>query len=135
MKPFSHLWQYLSEFFSEWEMFQIKVVNKIKIHILCSIIFFSENRAICVTVSKIMVEPERLQMAIWLRLACKINKATRPSPCTHTDTHIHRQKYVRLIAFPWQQWFREGALLLRYTYNACLVFLISSTQSVDTKLK
>jgi hypothetical protein len=33
---FSHLWRYLAELFLEWEMFQIKVVEKIKIHILCS---------------------------------------------------------------------------------------------------
>jgi hypothetical protein len=31
MKTFSHLWQYLAEFFLEWEMFQIKAVEKIKI--------------------------------------------------------------------------------------------------------
>ena len=28
-------------------MFQTKVVEKIKTHILCSVNFFSENRAIC----------------------------------------------------------------------------------------
>ena len=40
---------YFSEFFLEWEMFQTKVVEKIKTHILCSIFFFfffSENHAI-----------------------------------------------------------------------------------------
>ena len=39
MKTFRHLWQYLADFL-EWEMFQTKVVEKIKIHILCSITFF-----------------------------------------------------------------------------------------------
>jgi hypothetical protein len=28
---------------------------------------------------------------------------------------------IILIAFPWQQWFRERACVLRYTYIACLV--------------
>jgi hypothetical protein len=36
-----HLWKYHAGFFLEWEMFQTKVVQKIKPHILCSIIFFS----------------------------------------------------------------------------------------------
>jgi hypothetical protein len=38
-----NLWHYLADFFSEWEMFQIKVVEKIKKHALCTIFFFSEN--------------------------------------------------------------------------------------------
>jgi hypothetical protein len=33
MKTFSHLWQYLAEFFLEWEMIQIKAVDEIKTHI------------------------------------------------------------------------------------------------------
>ena len=39
-KNFSHLLQYLAEFFLEWEMFHIKVVEKVKTHILCSTTFF-----------------------------------------------------------------------------------------------
>jgi hypothetical protein len=34
MKTYSHLWQYLAEFILEWEMFQIKVVEKIKVDLL-----------------------------------------------------------------------------------------------------
>jgi len=36
---------------------------------------------------------------------------------THTD-------FVILISFPLQQWLHERALMLRYTYIACLVELI-----------
>ena len=43
MKTFSHLWQYLAELFLEWEMFQLKVVDKIKTYILCSETFSPEN--------------------------------------------------------------------------------------------
>jgi hypothetical protein len=32
MKTYERLWQYLSQFFLEWEMFQTKVVQKIKTH-------------------------------------------------------------------------------------------------------
>jgi len=35
-----------------------------------------------------------------------------------TDTH---SEYVTLIAFPRQQWLRERASMLRYTYFACLI--------------
>jgi hypothetical protein len=46
MKTFVHLWQYLAEFFLEWEMLQTKVVQKNKTHILCPINVFYENRAV-----------------------------------------------------------------------------------------
>jgi hypothetical protein len=34
MKTFRHLWQYLAEFFYEWEIFQTKIVEKNKTHTL-----------------------------------------------------------------------------------------------------
>jgi hypothetical protein len=37
-----HFWLHLTHFFLEWEMFQIKVSEKIKIHILCSIMFIKK---------------------------------------------------------------------------------------------
>jgi hypothetical protein len=37
MRTFVHFWQYLSEFFLEWEMFETNVVEKK--HILCSVAF------------------------------------------------------------------------------------------------
>ena len=40
MKTNSRFSSRLAEFFLEWEMFQTKVVEKIKPHILCSITFF-----------------------------------------------------------------------------------------------
>ena len=59
-------------------------------------------------------------------------RARAPTP-THPHTHTcgvarmrtqsHLQKYVILIAFPRQLWFRERASMLRYTYIACLVFV------------
>jgi hypothetical protein len=82
-----------------------------------------------------MVEPERMQIAIWRRVACWISKATRaqaqasvraPTP-THiapANTHTHTQKYVKLIAFPRRHWLCERASMLRYTYIACLVNIV-----------
>ena len=43
MNTFRHLWKYLAEFFLEWEIFQIKFVEKIQTHVLCSVTFFSQK--------------------------------------------------------------------------------------------
>jgi hypothetical protein len=51
-------------------------------------------------------------------LACTRSCSRAPA---HTDAHSHADKYVRLTAFPLQQWVRERASVLRYTYIACLV--------------
>jgi hypothetical protein len=45
-----------------------------------------------------------------IRFACWITKAT--------DT---LSEYVILIAFPRQQWLRERATVVRYTYVTCLI--------------
>ena len=50
-------------------------------------------------------EPDRPQMTTRrMRCACWITKAKN----THSE-------YVILIAFPWQQWLRERASMLRYS--------------------
>ena len=54
VKTHVHL-RYLAELFLEWEMFQTKVVGKIKTHILCSIMF-SENLIVYETMWTNMVE-------------------------------------------------------------------------------
>ena len=43
---------------------------------------------------------------------------------TPTRKHAHTDECVILIAFPLQQWFRERASLLRYTYIACIVKIV-----------
>jgi hypothetical protein len=92
-------------------MFQRKVAENIQTRILCSITF-SENRAVYEIMWENPVEPDRPQMTTWrMRIACWIPKAT--------DTH---SEYAILLPFPLQQWLQKRALMLRYTYIACLVF-------------
>ena len=80
-------------------MFQTKVVEKIKTHILCSVSFFSENRAVYEIMWENIVEPDRPQMTIQrMRIAHWIPKATN----THSE-------FVTRIEFPLQQWFHERA--------------------------
>ena len=66
-------------------MFQAKVVEKMKTHILCSVFFF--NPAFYDIMCKNMAEPDRPQMIIWCMLiACCITKATDThSECYNTD--------------------------------------------------
>ena len=59
-------------------MFQTTFVEKINIHILCSItFFFFENPAIYEIMVKNILQPDRPQMAMWrLRIRCWLPKAT-----------------------------------------------------------
>ena len=40
-----------------------------------------------------MVEIGRPQLSIWRHIACRISKATRALPCTHTHTHARTHKH------------------------------------------
>ena len=94
MKTYLYLLQYLAEVCLEWEMFQTKVVEKIKINILCSVTIFSQ-KSCCLwdNVKKYgKVRQATHENAIWrMCFACQIIMAT--------DTH---SEYVILIAFQLQ---------------------------------
>jgi hypothetical protein len=82
-----------------------------------------------------MVEPEGTQMtsqhgahalcAGLARLHARIRMHTPTRPSTHiharTRKHAHTDQYAILTAFPQQQWLRERASILGYTYIVCLV--------------
>ena len=84
----------------------MKVVEKMKIHILRSILFFfKEHQGVYEMMWKNAVQPDRPQMAIRRkRAACRLPKTRN----THSE-------YVIIIAFPLQQWLQERASMLRYT--------------------
>ena len=103
-------WSHLSQFFLEWEMVQTKVVEKIKIHILCLIFFFFENRADYEIMCKYTVVPERP----------RITKRRMRTTCWICNATYTNSEYVILIAFPLQQWLQERSSLLPDTYIACL---------------
>jgi hypothetical protein len=85
-------------------MFQTKVVEKIKTHILCSITFFRKSCRLWDNVEKRGTARQATDDNIIrrMRFACWITKATD----THSD-------YVIFIASPRQQWLRERASVLR----------------------
>ena len=85
-------------------MYKVKVVDEIKVQILCPVTF-SENRGIYEITSRNVEEPKRQHLVIWRKVTCWINKATRaqaharsrahapththPPTHTHTQTHAH----------------------------------------------
>jgi hypothetical protein len=54
-------------------------------------------------------------------------------PHARTRKHAHTDQYVILIAFPQQQWCRERASMLRYTYIVLLSTCVRSVLSLLTK--
>jgi len=117
MKTNIRIWPYIPRIFLEWEMFQMKIVEKIKTHFVFSNISFFENRAVYEITWKNTVQPDRPQMAMWrMPIARCIPKAK----VTHSE-------YVILTALPRQQWLYERASMLSYTYPACLVITTQYT--------
>ena len=122
MKTFSHLWKYLAEFFLGWEMLQIEVVEKIKIHVLCSVAFFRESCRlwdIVETFGGTRGHKWRHNMA---HTRCMLDKqdCTQARACTLPHTHTHTQKYNTYCFFT-ATIIRASGSVLRYTYIACLV--------------
>jgi len=100
----TNFWSYLAQFL-EWEIFQKKDVEKIKTHVLCSLLFSRKFCRLWDNVDNI-VEPGRSQTTIWrMHNADWIRKAA----ITHSE-------YVILISFPRQQWLHKRASSLLYAY-------------------
>jgi len=92
-------------------MFQTKVVEKIKTHLVFNNLFSSENRAVYEIMRKNIVQLVRTQMTIWrMWIACWIPKAKN----THSE-------YAIFIAFPLQRWLHERVSMLHYMYIVRLV--------------
>jgi hypothetical protein len=115
MKTFSHLWQYLAEFFLEWETFQIKVVEKIKIHILCSVTFFRISCRLWDNVEKCGRAVESTNdNTIWrMRVAFCVTKATRWH--SHADAHapVHTHARVRSHRQIYNIYYSSTATMIR----------------------
>ena len=114
MKTLVHLWQCLVRFFLEWEMFETKIVQKIKTHILRPITLFRKSCRLWDNVEKYSTARQatdgniirRMGIAYWITEA--------------TDTH---SQHVILIVFPLQQWLHERAPVLR-SYVHCLSCIV-----------
>ena len=100
------------------EMFPTKIVEKIKPRILCftTIFFLRKSYRLSDNAEKYGTAGQATDGNIIrrMRFACRKTKAT--------NTH---SQYVTLIALSLQQWLQERASILRYTYMACLVILVT----------
>ena len=78
MKTNNHFSSYLAEFFLEWEMFQIEVVEKIKTHILSSVTIFQKSCHLWDNVEKYGTAKQATDDNIIqnMHFACWINEAT-----------------------------------------------------------
>jgi hypothetical protein len=122
IKTCVHLWRYLAQSFLEWEMFQTKVVEKIKPHVLCSITPPPSPRKECClwdNVEKYCRAGQATDGNIIrrMRIACWIPKAT----------NAHSEYEIR-IAFQQQQWLHERASMLCYNTLPVLFMCPSSIQ-------
>jgi hypothetical protein len=106
-----HLWQYLAEFFLQWEMFQTKVVEKIKTHILCSITFLRKSCRLWDNLWKFGKAGQVTDDNIVRRM--------RPA-CWITESSETHSAYV-ILTFPRKQWLRERASMLTHVH--CLFLL------------
>ena len=107
-----HFWSYLVHFFLESKMFQTKVVNEIKTHILCLITFFLKSYCLWDIVKKNGTAWQTTDDNIigHMLIACWIPKCT----------NLHSE-YVIIIAFTLEQWLHQRASVLPHAYFACLV--------------
>jgi hypothetical protein len=118
------LWQYLTELFLEWEMFQTKVVDKIKTHILCSITFFRKSCCVWGNVE----EYGRVRQATDDNMTQKKMCFAFWKTNARIQTHTLNIQYLLLLHS------KNGYMnapqcyvictlpMLRYMYIACLVF-------------
>ena len=102
-------------------MFSTKFVEKIKTHIVYSVTFFVENRAVYDIRWKNVIELDRPQMIIWrMRISWWI-----------TRTKNTQSEYAILTVFPLQQHLHERTSMLRHAYFAYLVVCTAQLQSKD----
>jgi hypothetical protein len=130
MKTFSHLWQYLAEFFLEWEMFQIQFVEKSK-YIFYVQLRFPENRAVYEIMTKNMAEPETPQMTR-SNVACWISKVTRVEAHSRAraPTHTHRNMwYLFFSTTTIFSWTRLSVML----HVNCLSFSLRKSECLNYK--
>ena len=105
MKTFSHLWQYLAELVLDWEMFQIKVVEKIKIHFMFNNFFSWKLCRLWDYIEKCSgtegPQTWRVRVACWIsrvtRAQAHAHAPTRLLSLSHTHAHTHREMWYSLL--------------------------------------
>ena len=94
MKTNLHFWSYLAQLFLELEMFQTKVVEKIKTHILCSKTFFRQSCRLWGNVEKYCTAG-RAEDGNMADARCMLDAYGYTHTHKHTHTHTHAQNVMK----------------------------------------
>jgi hypothetical protein len=102
MKPFSHLWQYLSKVFLKWEISEANIVEKVKtFYFLFNSVFSAYCVVYWIVLKNIFGTSEATNdgTILFKRVVCRIGKATRSHAHAHTQapvrTHTHTHTSTR----------------------------------------
>jgi hypothetical protein len=101
MNVYSHLWQYLAEFFLEWEMFQIEVVEKIKTHILYSVTFFWKLCHLGDNVEKCGGPRGHKWCHNMVHMCCLLGKQGYTRTCMHRPMCLGTHTHARMCTNVW----------------------------------
>jgi hypothetical protein len=125
VKTITHFCSYVAQFFLQWELFQTKVVDKIKTYIFFQKLYFESRTFYEITWKKYRTAGQATEGNITWRtcIACWMPKVT--------NTLIMRNTYC----FSTAKRLHECASLLRYTYLACHVQLYLQHFSVGTNYR
>jgi hypothetical protein len=100
MKTNINVWSYVAYFFLEWEMFQTKVVEKIKTQFLCSVSLFRKSCRLWNNVEEYSTVGEAIDNNIIRRMlfSCQItNLRTRTHTYTPPHTHTHTRYLLSTV--------------------------------------
>ena len=130
---YEDVFTFVTKFFLDWEIFLIKDVEKIKTHIICSVTF---SRKLCGLRDNVEKYGGDMTQTIWrLHVAYWISKHAQACASTSTRACVHTHTHTNMYCFPRQQWFRERASVLPYTYIAFLVLAWGQSWKIRHKLK
>jgi len=128
MKTNVHFWSHLAHFFLEWEIFEIKGVEKIKTHILHSLSWLVHHYFVMIYRMKrniIIISPTP-KIKLWdnVQKYCGGGQHRWYNACTLHAGHLRLQwdsEYVILTAFPLQQWLHKCSLVSQLYIYCCPV--------------
>jgi len=95
-RPILHFWSYLAKLFLEWEIFQTKVVEDAKTHILCSLTFFFFRKScrLWCNVEKILGRPQwRMRISLWVPRLQTHTSGICNSYCFSTQNMVARTRH------------------------------------------
>jgi len=111
-----HFWSYLAQFLLEWEMFQTKVVEKIKTHILCSVTFSRKSCRLWDNVGKYCREGQAKDDNM-ARAHCMLDNQGYRHARSLNFTHQIMHFYIQVSQEEWTK-LREGVPYVElYRYN------------------